>query len=70
MLDTGIARAVERALRGLAYGTIQLTIHDGRLVQVERVERVRLTGQAGSRPGPCGRPTACTEDGASERIVE
>ena len=29
-------------LRGLRYGTLELTVHDGRVVQIERRERVRL----------------------------
>lgn len=29
-------------LQGLRYGTLELTVHDGRVVQIERRERVRL----------------------------
>jgi len=30
-------------LAGMRYGTLELTIHDGRIVQIERRERVRLS---------------------------
>ena len=35
--------AIERALQGLRYGSIQLVIHDGNLVRIERIEHTRLT---------------------------
>lgn len=33
---------IREALKGLRYGTIQLTVHEGKLVRIERVERIRL----------------------------
>lgn len=33
---------VSELLRNLRYGTLELTVHDGRVVQIERRERVRL----------------------------
>lgn len=33
---------VSELLHGLRYGTLELTVHDGRVVQIERRERVRL----------------------------
>lgn len=30
-------------LAGMRYGTLELTVHDGRVVQIERRERVRLS---------------------------
>ena len=35
-------RQLEQALQGLAYGSVQLVIHEGRIVRIERVERIRL----------------------------
>ena len=34
-------------LRGLRYGTIQITVHDGRVVQLDRTQRTRLDGPKG-----------------------
>jgi len=39
---------VRGALRGLRFGSVEIVVHDGRVVQVERRERVRL--DAGRRP--------------------
>jgi hypothetical protein len=33
---------VEKALRGLRFGTVTLTVQDGVVVQVERTEKIRL----------------------------
>jgi hypothetical protein len=35
-------RIVAEALERLKYGVIQLTVHDGRLMQVDVTERLRL----------------------------
>jgi len=40
---------VLRALRGLRFGSVEIVVHDGRVVQIERRERVRLE-TAGDRP--------------------
>jgi hypothetical protein len=37
-----LARELARALRSIRYGTIELVIHDGRVVQLERREKVRF----------------------------
>lgn len=43
-LVSGIAlRAVSEAVDRLRYGVIQLTIHDGRVVQLDVTERQRFT---------------------------
>jgi len=34
--------ALCRAVRGLRYGSVELVIHDGRVVQIERREKLRL----------------------------
>ncbi len=39
---------VLRALSDVRYGTIQLTIHDGRVVEIQKTERIR--------PASCCRP--------------
>jgi len=39
---------VLRALKDVRYGTVQLTIHDGRVVEIQKTERIR--------PAACCRP--------------
>jgi hypothetical protein len=38
---------VRRQVTSLKFGTVQITVHDARVTQVERVEKVRL-----DRPNP------------------
>jgi hypothetical protein len=38
---------VRRQVSSLKFGTVQITVHDARITQVERVEKVRL-----DRPNP------------------
>jgi hypothetical protein len=41
-LDPQLARELAAALHGLRYGSIELVVHDGRIVQLERHEKVRF----------------------------
>jgi hypothetical protein len=43
-LDPTLLREIAAALRGLRYGSIELVVHDGRVVQLERHEKVRIHG--------------------------
>ncbi|HTK40479.1 MAG TPA: YezD family protein [Gemmatimonadales bacterium] len=44
LLDPALASALVAALRGLRFGSIEVVVHDSRVVQLERRERVRLAG--------------------------
>lgn len=33
---------IARALRGLAYGSVEVTVHDGHVVEIERREKDRM----------------------------
>ena len=48
-IPDGLAREIARAVRGLRYGSIEITVHDGTVVQIERKEKIRV-GREGSRP--------------------
>ena len=50
---TDFGPTVLRALRGLRFGSVEIVVHDGRIVQIERRERLRLD-PAGHR-SPDGR---------------
>jgi hypothetical protein len=43
-----VEREILEAVRGIKYGSVEVVIHDSRVVQVVRTEKVRLeaTGQA------------------------
>ncbi len=41
--DSGIAlQQILRALHNLRYGAIEIVVHDGRIVQIERREKLRI----------------------------
>ena len=62
-LPSSLIPAIERALTGLDYGHVQLVVHAGQLVRIERVERIRLTDPIGSQTQTLGRPTDAEEAG-------
>jgi hypothetical protein len=33
---------IATAIAGLRYGTVEITIHDGQITQIERTEKIRL----------------------------
>lgn len=42
LLPPALLLELREALRSIRYGTIELVIHDGRVVQLERREKVRF----------------------------
>lgn len=40
---------IHEAVAGLRYGTVQIVVHDGRVVQIERTERFRYDAAAKQR---------------------
>ena len=51
---------VRQRVAGLRYGSVQITIHDGRVTQVEATEKTRLPveGEAERTPPEAGRNRA------------
>jgi len=51
MRDTDASKAVleqiAALIAGLRYGTIEIVVHDGRVVQIQRKEKFRFTDGAG-----------------------
>ena len=69
MLEPSVLPAIERALKDLRFGSVHLIVHEGQLVRVERVERIRLTETSGSLNEPRGRPTSLQEGRRDERVA-
>ncbi|MGH7515077.1 MAG: YezD family protein [Gemmatimonadales bacterium] len=44
-LPLALLRELRQALRAIRYGAIELVIHDGRVVQLERHEKVRFDNE-------------------------
>lgn len=38
-------REIVRAVRAIRFGSIEITIHDGRVLQIERREKVRMSAE-------------------------
>jgi len=47
---TASERLVLEALRGLRYGSLEVVVHDGRAVRIEKREKVRLEERGDRRP--------------------
>ena len=37
-----VLRELIRTLRGIRYGSVVLTVHDGRIVEIHRTEKIRM----------------------------
>lgn len=49
-LSNEVAREILSAVSGLSYGSVEITVHESRVVQIERRERMRLDGAPAPRP--------------------
>ena len=46
-----LEREIARALAKIAYGSIEVVIHDGKVVQIECREKIRVAGAESGRKG-------------------
>jgi hypothetical protein len=49
MLDEAWLARITEAVTGLKYGTVQIVVHEGRIVQIERTEKFRYESSADSK---------------------
>ncbi len=47
--EAGILREIQSALQGLRFGSVEITVHNGQVVQIERKEKFRLQPPAGKQ---------------------
>ena len=40
--EASILREIQTALQGLKFGSVEITVHNGQIVQIERKEKIRL----------------------------
>jgi hypothetical protein len=52
-----ILRELAQAIGQLRFGSLEITVHEGRVTQIERREKVRLN-QSGGQPAQNTHPTA------------
>ena len=43
--EAGILREIQAALQNLRFGSVEITVHNGQVVQIERKEKFRLQAQ-------------------------
>ena len=41
-VSAAIRERIQQALQGIRFGAVEIVIHDGKVVQIERKERVRF----------------------------
>jgi hypothetical protein len=46
-LSPDTEQEILRAVRDVRYGSVEITIHDSKVVQIERKEKIRLNGEKG-----------------------
>ena len=51
-LDPAAQQELLQAIGSLRFGTVEVTVHDGRIVQIERREKIRLSDAGKSRGKP------------------
>ena len=49
--DSRVIAAIRQAVGGIQFGSVEIVIHEGRVVQIERRERVRWGGAMASLSG-------------------
>jgi hypothetical protein len=54
-VDRDWERAVVEAIRALRYGSVEIVVHEGRVVQIETREKVRFDEAGRRRPDIRGR---------------
>ena len=61
-LSAAVVKELESALHALRYGSIQLVVHDAKVVRIERIERIRLTDPSEATTVTSGEPTPSREE--------
>ena len=57
-LDQALLQQIAGAIQSLRYGTVQITVHNARIVQIDKLERVRVVPPVDpSRGHPDTHPT-------------
>ncbi|HUO44595.1 MAG TPA: YezD family protein [Burkholderiales bacterium] len=54
-----VEREIARAVSGIEYGSVEIVIHDGKVVQIERKEKTRFHNGQQNR---AGRLSSATDD--------
>lgn len=47
-LKPSVLQEILRAIESVRYGSVEITVHEGRITQIEKREKVRFAGQLGT----------------------
>jgi len=47
--DPEVQKQILRALEGLGYGSVEIIVHDSKIVQIERKEKIRIKKEIGAK---------------------
>ncbi|WP_127584971.1 YezD family protein [Paenibacillus koleovorans] len=61
-IDEHWADRIVQSVNGLEYGTVQIVVHDGRIVQIERTERKRFDAASNSAAATAGNTAKRTKE--------
>lgn len=50
LFDSALTQQILQTVRGIRYGSVEIIVHDGRIVQIERREKLRFEPAAVVRP--------------------
>jgi len=70
--DEKFSQTILRAMRNLRFGTIEIVIHDSKVVRIDRHERIRLDAAPEPQPHSGGKnlnPSGLTEH-TEDRVLE
>ncbi|GAA3401316.1 YezD family protein [Paenibacillus hodogayensis] len=68
-LDDIWAERILGSIAGLEYGSVQIIVHDGKIVQIERTERKRFDTPAG-KPAQPERPRTNAQRDADGQVAQ
>lgn len=50
LFDSALTQQILQTVRGIRYGSVEIIVHDGRIVQIERREKLRFEPATVARP--------------------
>lgn len=52
MITPAILARISEAIAGVQYGQVHITIHNARVVQIDKIEKIRLADRTPGGPAP------------------
>lgn len=52
MISAAVLQQIREAIAGVQYGQVQITIHNACVVQIDKIEKIRLADRTSGSPAP------------------